>query len=52
MWVRVAMGEALLVGGGLMVSLVLVIVLVEGPVALQAVARRRPTPAASVWGPR
>lgn len=52
MWVWVAMGEALLVGRGLMVPLVLVVTLVEGPVALQAVPWRRPAPAASVRGPR
>lgn len=51
MWVRVAMGEALLIGRGLVVPLVLVVTLVERPVALQAVPRRRPTPAASVRGP-
>lgn len=52
MRVRVAMGEALLIGGGLVVPLVLVIVLVEGPVALQAVARRGSAPATSVRRPR
>lgn len=51
MWVWVAMGEALLVGRGLVVPLVLVVALVEGPVALQAVSRRGPAPAASVRGP-
>lgn len=51
MWVWVAMGEALLIGRGLMVPLVLVVTLIERPVALQAVPRWRSAPAASVRGP-
>lgn len=52
MWVRVAMREALLVGRRLMVPLVLVVTLIEGPVALQAVPRRWPAPTASMGGSR
>lgn len=52
MWVWVAVGEALLIGRGLVVPLVLIIMLIEGPVALQAVPRWRPAPAALVRGPR
>lgn len=52
MWVWVAMGETLLIGRGLMVALILVVTLVEGPVTFQAVPRRRSAPAASVRGPR
>lgn len=51
MWVRVAVGEALLVGGRLVVTLILIISLVEGPVTLQAVPGWRPAPAASVRRP-
>ncbi len=51
MWVWIAMREALLVGRGLMVPLIFVVTLVEGPVALKAVPRWRPAPAASVRGP-
>ena len=51
-WVWVAMREALLVGRGLMMPLVLVVALVEGPVALQAVPRRGTAPASSMRGPR
>lgn len=51
MWVGVAMRETLLVGRGLVVPLVLVVALIEGPVALQAVSGRTPAPTASVRGP-
>ena len=46
--VGVAVCQALLVGGRLVVALVLVVPLVEGPVAVRPVARRRPAPAAAV----
>ncbi|TNN30262.1 hypothetical protein EYF80_059586 [Liparis tanakae] len=49
--VRVAVGEALLVGGGLVVPLVLVVALVEGPVPLRAVPGRGSAPAAPVGRP-
>lgn len=52
MWVWVAMGQALLIGRRLVVPLILIISLIEGPVTLQTVPRWRPTPAASVRGPR
>lgn len=48
--VRVAVGKALLVGGGLVVALVLVVTLVEGSVALQAVPGRGAAPPAPVRG--
>lgn len=51
MRVWISMGKALLICRGFMVALVLVVSLIEGPVALQAVPGRRPTPAATVRGP-
>lgn len=52
MWMWVNVSEALLIGRGLVMPLILIVSLIEGSITLQAIPGRRPAPAGSVRGPR